>query len=83
MNQLRADFKAVFGHWRSSGELSESEAKASMAEAGAAVRANQRNAEWMGCASSHFRGLAEQIERDRARSETIAADVRAKKRTKK
>jgi hypothetical protein len=77
LDKFRADFAAVWRHWRATGQLTESEMKQQMAEAGAAVRKNLSDAAWMQCAAEHFAGLADEIRADQARSERIAAEVMA------
>jgi len=47
------------------------------AEASAAVREKAHDSEWMKSAMDHFASMADQIRTDRARSERIAAEVRA------
>ncbi len=78
--QLRDDFKAVFAHWRKTGELSQDEAARQMREAGAAVQEHMHDADWMRGASDYFRKLVEQIEHEQARAAAIAADVRAERK---
>lgn len=77
LDKFRADFATVLRHWRATGQITESEMKRQMTEAGAAVRKNLSDAVWMKCAAEHFAAMASQIRADRARSERIAAEVRA------
>lgn len=79
LNQFRANFDLVWRTWRARGEISEDEMKKGMKEAGAAVKANMKDANWMACASSHFASMADAIRRDTARSERIRGEVRDEK----
>lgn len=77
--QFRADFKAVFAQWRSTGKLSEQEASEQYRDASAAVQEHMHDPGWMRCAASHFRSLAVAIQIDTDRSDRIRAEVRAEK----
>ena len=77
--QFRADFRAVFAHYRASGELTQDEAAAQMRDASAAVQDHLHDADWMACAAADFRRMAAQIGHEKTRAEAIAADVRAEK----
>lgn len=77
--QFRADFKAVFAHWRNTGEMSEQESSDQFRDASAAVQANMHDAEWMQCAVEHFRGLATAIKRNEDRSQRIRTEARTEK----
>lgn len=77
LNQFRANFALVWRTWRANGEISEDEMKDGMKEAGAAVKANLKDLEWIACASAHFAGMADAIRRDTARAERIRNEVRA------
>lgn len=79
MTQMRADFKAVFAHWRGTGELSEQESSAQYRDAADAVQKHMHDREWMAAAADHFRHLATSIQRDSSRSDQIRAEVRAQK----
>lgn len=82
ISEFRADFKRAFAIWRDRGEISEVEARAQIAEAGAAVQNNMHDAEWMECAAKYFRLIVDQHEGDKARSARIADEVRANRTAK-
>lgn len=77
--QFRADFRAMFAHWRRVGELSEGEAMQQYREAAQAVQSNMHDEGWMQAAAAHFRQLCIETETDRERSVRIANEVRAEK----
>ncbi len=77
--QFRADFKAMFAHWRRVGELSEGEAMQQYREAAQAVQSNMHDESWMQAAAAHFRQLCIDTETDAERSRRIKAEVQAEK----
>ena len=77
--QFRADFRAMFAHWRQVGELSEGEAMQQDREAAQAVQTNLHDEGWVQAAAAHFRQLCIETETDRERSVRIANEVRAEK----
>lgn len=77
--QFRADFRAMFSHWRRTGELSEGEAMQQYREAAQAVQTNMHDEGWVQAAAAHFRQLCIETETDRERSVRIANEVRAEK----
>lgn len=82
MQQFRADFKMVWGWYRHAGHLSQPEYEAEFAEAGQWVKDRIAKPE-IGPVMDAYRTRAAQIEADRARSERIAAEVRAEKAIEK
>ena len=83
ITQFRADFKAVFAHWRNTGELSAAEAKQQFTEAAQAVQENMHDEDWIEAAAAHFRQICIDIENDRERSARIAAEERDRKWTER
>lgn len=79
ITQLRADFKAVFAHYRKTGELSEGEAMQQYQEAEQAVQEHMHDEGWMRAAAAHFRQICIETETDKERSARIANEVRAEK----
>jgi hypothetical protein len=79
LTQFRADFRAMFSHWRRTGELSEGEAMQQYREAAQAVQSNMHDEGWMQAAAAHFRQLCIDTERDKERSMRIASEVREAK----
>ena len=79
ITQLRADFKAVFAHYRKTGELSEGEAMQQYQAAARAVQEHMHDDDWMQAAAAHFRQLCIETEADKERSVRIANEVRAEK----
>ena len=79
LTQFRADFKAMFAHWRSVGELSEGEAMQQYREAAQAVQEHMHDEGWMQAAAAHFRQLCIDTETDKERSVRIASEVREAK----
>ncbi len=77
--QFRADFKAMFAHWRRIGELSEGEAMQQYREAAQAVQEHMHDDNWMQAAAAHFRQLCIDTETDAERSRRIKAEVQAEK----
>ena len=81
ITQLRADFKAVFAHYRKTGELSEGEAMQQYQGAARAVQEHMHDENWMQAAAAHFRQLCIDTETDAERSKRIKAEVQAAKQT--
>ena len=79
ITQFRADFRAMFAHWRKTGELSEGEAMQQCREAAQAVQEHMHDQEWMKSAAAHFRQLCIDTERDDERRVRIANEIRAAK----
>ena len=79
ITQFRADFRAMFAHWRRVGELSEGEAMQQYREAAQAVQEHMHDDDWIRAASAHFRQLCIETETDKERSVRIANEVRAEK----
>lgn len=79
LTQFRADFRAMFSHWRSVGELSEGEAMQQYQAAARAVQEHMHDENWMAAAAAHFRQLCIDTERDDERRVRIANEVRAEK----
>ena len=79
ITQFRADFKAMFAHWRKVGELSEGEAMQQYREAAQAVQEHMHDENWMQAAAAHFRQLCIDTETDKERSVRIASEVREAK----
>jgi hypothetical protein len=79
LTQFRADFRAMFSHWRRTGELSEGEAMQQYREAAQAVQSNMHDEGWMQAAAAHFRQLCIETETDKERSVRIASEVREAK----
>lgn len=77
LDAFRNDFRFVFQWWKKTGEKHGTDRE--YKEAASAVQKNMHDAEWMKCASDHFRNLVERIKADCARSERIASEVRADK----
>lgn len=77
--QFRADFKAVFAHYRKTGELSEGEAMQQYQAAARAVQEHMHDESWMKAAAAHFRQLCIDTETDAERSRRIKAEVQAAK----
>ena len=75
ITQFRADFRAMFSHWRRTGELSEGEAMQQYREAAQAVQEHMHDAEWMQAAAAHFRQLCIDTETDDERRARIASEV--------
>lgn len=82
LKQFRADFKTVWSWYRHAGYLSQPEYEAEFAEAGQWVKDRIAKPE-IGPVMEAYRTRAAQIESDRARSERIAAEVRAEKAIEK
>ena len=79
LDQFRADFRAMFAHWRSVGELSEGEAMQQYREAAQAVQEHMHDERWLQAAAAHFRQLCIDTETDAERSKRIKAEVQAAK----
>ena len=79
IGQLRADFRAMFAHWRKAGELSEGEAMQQYREAAQAVQEHMHDENWLQAAAAHFRQLCIETDTDKERSVRIANEVRAEK----
>ena len=79
ITQFRADFRAMFAHWRKTGELSEGEAMQQYREAAQAVQEHMHDDDWIRAASAHFRQLCIETETDKERSKRIKAEVQAAK----
>ena len=79
LNQFRADFRAMFAHWRRVGELSEGEAMQQYREAAQAVQEHMHDEGWLQAAAAHFRQLCIDTETDKERSVRIASEVREAK----
>ena len=79
LTQFRADFRAMFAHWRRVGELSEGEAMQQYREAAQAVQEHMHDDNWMQAAAAHFRQLCIDTERDDERRVRIASEVREAK----
>jgi hypothetical protein len=79
LTQFRADFRAMFSHWRGTGELSEGEAMQQYQGAAQAVQSNMHDEGWMQAAAAHFRQLCIETETDKERSVRIASEVRAER----
>ncbi len=79
VTQFRADFRAMFAHWRQVGELSEGEAMQQYREAAQAVQEHMHDEGWMQAAAAHFRQLCIETEADKERSVRIASEVREAK----
>lgn len=79
MDQLRADFKFVFGRFRGIGDISKAELDEDYAVCGDGIRRNSHDPDWTQSAQAHFRQMAADMERDIARSERIKAERRAEK----
>ena len=79
LTQFRADFRAMFAHWRKTGELSEGEAMQQYREAAQAVQEHMHDEGWLQAAAAHFRQLCIDTETDKERSVRIANEVRAEK----
>lgn len=79
LTQLRADFRTMFSHWRSVGELSEGEAMQQYREAAQAVQEHMHDEGWLQAAAAHFRQLCIDTETEKERSVRIANEVRAEK----
>ena len=77
--QFRADFKAMFAHWRATGEISEVEAMQQYKAAARAVQEHMHDENWMAAAAAHFRQLCIDTETDAERSKRIKAEVQAAK----
>ena len=77
--QFRADFRAMFAHWRKTGELSEGEAMQQHREAAQAVQSNMHDENWLQAAAAHFRQLCIDTETDDERRARIASEVREAK----
>ena len=77
--QFRTDFRAMFAHWRKTGELSEGEAMQQYREAAQAVQEHMHDENWMQAAAAHFRQLCIDTETDKERSVRIASEVREAK----
>ena len=77
LDAFRNDFRFVFQWWKKTGEKHGTDRE--YKEAASAVQKNMHDAEWMKCASDHFRNLVERIKADCARSERIASEVRVGK----
>ena len=77
--QFRTDFRAMFAHWRKTGELSEGEAMQQYREAAQAVQEHMHDDNWMQAAAAHFRQLCIETETDAERSKRIKAEVQAAK----
>lgn len=77
IGQFRADFTAVYAHWRDTGEPDVGAREKSAAAA--AVQAHMHNDDWMRGAAATFRRIREDQERDIARRERIKAEVRAER----
>ena len=77
--QFRADFRAMFAHWRSVGELSEGEAMQQYREAAQAVQDHMHDEVWLKAAAAHFRQLCSDPETAKERSMRIASEVREAK----
>ena len=82
LDQFIADFRLVWTYRRQAGHLSAAEHEA---QYGAArVEANARSADpaWVDSESRRYRALAAQIEKERARANQIAEEVRAARASK-
>ena len=79
ITQFRADFRAMFAHWRRVGELSEGEAMQQYREAAQAVQEHMHDEGWLQAAAAHFRQLCIDTETDKERSVRIASEVREAK----
>ena len=83
ITQFRADFRAMFAHYRKTGELSEGEAMQQYREAAQAVQEHMHDENWMQAAAAHFRQLCIEAEREDEREDErrvrIANEVRAEK----
>lgn len=80
MDKFREDFSRAFHGWRAAGHYTNDEAAADYVAAAAAVREHQADSEWIAGAAAHFRQIVEQMDRDKAMSKRIAAEVRAQKK---
>ena len=79
IGQLRTDFRAMFAHWRKTGELSEGEAMQQYQGAARAVQEHMHDENWMQAAAAHFRQLCIDTETDAERSKRIKAEEQAAK----
>lgn len=79
LTQFRADFKAMFAHWRQTGQISEVEAMQQYKDAARAVQERMHDNGWIEAAAAHFRQLCIDTERDDERSRRIKAEVQAEK----
>lgn len=79
MAQLRADFALVWKFKRHYVPMSQVEYEQQKAAAGQEIRERTGDAEWMADTAEKYALEAWAIRRDRARSERIAAEERAKK----
>ena len=79
LTQFRADFRAMFAHWRKTGELSEGEAMQQYREAAQAVQEHMHDEGWMQAAAAHFRQLCIDTETDDERRARIASEAREAK----
>ena len=77
--QFRTDFRAMFAHWRKTGELSEGEAMQQYQGAARAVQEHMHDENWMQAAAAHFRQLCIDTETDAERSKRIKAEEQAAK----
>ena len=77
--QFRTDFRAMFAHWRKTGELSEGEAMQQYREAAQAVQEHMHDDDWMQAAAAHFRQICIDTETDDERRARIASEVREAK----
>ena len=77
--QFRTDFRAMFAHWRKTGELSEGEAMQQYQGAARAVQEHMHDENWMQAAAAHFRQLCIDTETDAERNRRIKAEVQAAK----
>lgn len=77
VQQFREDWKVVLQTWRDHGEMSQDEYEKEYSAQAQVIRDHLHNTEWMVSASRHFHDIAERMRMDKARSERIAAEVRA------
>lgn len=82
LDQLRADFKLVWEYRRHAGHLSALEHEAQLRAARAEANARKGDPAWVESESLKYRALAAQIEKERARANQIAEEVRAARASK-
>ena len=82
LDQLRADFKTVWGYRRNAGHLSATEHREQHAQARNEANSRKDDPAWVKAAGAKYRAEAAQIEKERARANQIAEEVRAARASK-
>mgnify|MGYP001240566124 CR=1 FL=1 len=82
LDQLRADFKTVWDYRRNAGHLSATEHREQYARARNEANSRKDDPDWVRRAAAEYRAEAAQIEKERARANQIAEEVRAARASK-